>query len=134
MKHLLTAALIAIALASPVRGDDLDDVLGFTIECGRDRQFHLDRSDMEVSGSGYSRGAPLYFSGHPILIWNDDYITWTSTSPRSLGSYVTMYSLQRSSLRLLIKTVDLAYQHLNYDDNPVVPKGHFYRCERAPRS
>ena len=78
MKHLLTATLIATALASPARGEDV------TIQCFvEDSQFEfppwiINRETMTWK-SQLSVEYPALYGSSPILFWTDRAIGWAST-------------------------------------------------------
>ena len=111
MKHLLTTALIATALAAPVRGDERPDWLKVTCD---ENEYRLYPSSMEVRASEMVRGVRS-LSYREITYWGDQYVVWWAASDSypvlsaySLDMITPMYS-ESSHRRLLRITQDLTH-------------------------
>ncbi|WP_340296628.1 MULTISPECIES: hypothetical protein [unclassified Roseobacter] len=94
MKHLLTAALIATALASPVRGESV------YIECSDLGARHIKEGwtlypdTMLVT----YEDVPMEFS-HAIIKWTDEIVAWTWSS--DIGKFVFTYVLDLETMQML---------------------------------
>ncbi|WP_340302023.1 hypothetical protein [Roseobacter sp. HKCCD7870] len=107
MKHILTAALIATALASPVRGETItlictdgrtywDDVRREAILV--QSEFVLDKDLMTVSVSRFLNPGPI-----PLAFWSDEAIGWMYQSlplPNDLHGALHSAVLDIKTMRL----------------------------------
>ncbi|WP_340261671.1 hypothetical protein [Roseobacter sp. HKCCA0882] len=93
MRHLLTAVLIATALASPIKAEVLEmqctypngEPITFVFDTEQQTVFQLNQDeDMETQ----------------VLIWNDHVIGWTNLLNDDQFSMIRMLMLDRATLRL----------------------------------
>ncbi len=121
MKHLLTATLIAAALASPVKGE-IASVFCANLDNPRDRtEITLDLSERRIiQQAGYGS---VYTT--QILVWNDALISWAQILDGGSEQFVATFYLTRPYLVL---------SELPYDNNTNsigMVERYDYQCTRG---
>ncbi len=130
MKHLLTAALIATALASPVRGDDHR----IRLDCAPiDNGIGRELIRFSIDPESWEAHVAVYVARELNLIGlNERYIVWTdhlsSTNPDGdLTMYATTYLLDRETMHLQVSSVSGSAINA-FIERPWNPSSRFYHC------
>lgn len=132
MKHLLTAALIATTLASPVRGDELPVNLN-CVAVGAD----AGDDPIEINTNPNTWGALIkeyaWSSGHDaaLVFSNENYVTWLiDWYVQATGAhYATLFMLDRNTMYLQRAGVD--YSVFGSANISHRPKSRFYHCSQS---
>ena len=122
MKHLLTAALIATALASPVMGEVTHLSCANLIDSSAiDQNLYIDTD----SWSAHHNQRPL-----DLLSVGDTHISWTYEGdlPEEFGGhFVAIYLLNRDTLILTLDSVSLG-DYKNFRELDYIPSNDYFQC------
>lgn len=130
MKHLLTATMIATALASPVRADDHRIRLDCApIDNGIGRElirFSIDQESWEAHVAVYVASAlTLVASNERYTVWVDPLSS--TNMDGEIDMSVDMYLLDRETMHLQQSTVS-GFAINTFIERPWNPSSRFYHC------
>ena len=135
MKHLLTAALIATALAAPVRGDDLSvslNCVAVGVDSG-DSPIEINTNpntwDALIKEYAWSSGhdATLVFSNENYVAW---LISWHMDVPDvPKAHYATLYMLDRQTMYL--QQAGVSNSFTNSPNTSFRSSNRWYHCSQS---